>query len=1195
MIDQDPQLSAYFLGSPRLEIGGEAVDLARRKSMALFVYLTVTGESHRREHLAGIFWPDNDSSSASAYLRHALWDLNSTLGEQFLDVTRETAGVSSSTPIWIDVFEFRRKVETCVPSDDSPACMETLQSAVELYRGDFLEGFSLPDSAPFDEWQFFHTDELRRLLGNTLERLGHGLAHIGKVEEALTAARRWLNLDPLHEPAHRMVMTLFAQLDQRAAALRQYEILSETLDREIGQPPEPESLDLYNRIRTGHYPGKKQTDGAGEHTHSPPDRVTGGLQIRPAIEDRRSISSLTTPRSNLPAQTTPFIGRQSELEELRTLLETEHVRILSLVGPGGIGKTRLALQAAADAATVYPQGVWFVPLAPLSEGVQIAPAIVQALGLSFLKEEGGASFNQLFDYLRHKRLLLVLDNFEHLLDDESAQFLTELVSEAPKISLLVTSRVRLNLQGEYLYPVSGLLVPPAEMARSAFKSWREYSALQLFEQSAQQVKPDFTFQPESLAQAIQITHQVFGIPLAVKLAASWVDMLPLAEISGEIDRSLDFLESDLRDLPERQRSLRAVFDTSWNLLTPEERAAFQELAVFQGGFTRQAAAEVAGASLRTLSGLANKSLLHRTDENRYELHELLRQFAEEGLQKDPERWQAVRERHAETYTQLTSEMVQQLTGSQQKKAFETFGMELENARAAWNWALEHRQAERLELMLDGLAYYLFQLGRDTEIERLFDPAIAAFEAEPRDRKLTILLAKLLTARSLSFSEHVARAPVERYRRALIWVQELNAEKEMGYWYAELALGIGWRVDLDRGIRMLNQHLDKIQSDGNPFLLGRTLLVYSELLYLQDSRPPAYDAASRALDLFRRQGNQLEQIYALHVLALLASKDGDYAQASQIYEQCLELHQALDNRSGISYTLENIGRNLQAAGEDERAIAYFEEGAAIFKELGNLTTANAMVSWIGLSHLRLGNLEEARRLRWQMIQTAQEVNHPTGASWGYWELGEVERVAGNPEAAREYYQKSLEYFEDNRTFNLYCFYQRGLGDLALTAGDLETAEDHFRQSLDLAMEAYHQWATAYALTGLGRVALQRQNWETSREHLTQALVYAHAQHDRGLILKVLDAFAERLTLRGEFAQALEIYSFIVNHPASWHEYRETAGQHIAELARQVPAAEFSAAQARAQKATLNEIAGLFLPSEPDNDQKAAPTPLEETVE
>jgi predicted ATPase/DNA-binding SARP family transcriptional activator len=658
-------LALFLLGLPRVEREGAPVTVARRKAVALISYLAVTAESHSRDVLATLLWPEYAQAHARAALGTTLWALNKAIGKGWLDIDWKTIGLNHSADLWVDVNHFRNLLAECRTHGHPPekvcfACLAPLNEAVGLYRDDFLTGFTLHDSTGFDDWQCFQTESLRRELVRALEKLVRCHSTQGEFEQAIACARRWLTLDPLHEPAHQQMMQLYTWSGQRAAALHQYQECARLLEEELGMSPQEATTRLYQNIKDNLLP--------------PPLFVP-------------HFCSIPLHLPNLPAQPTPFLGREKELADIARLLEDPSCRLLTLVGPGGIGKTRLVLQSAAENARAFPHGVYFIPLAPLSSADLIAPTISNSLRLPF---HGGADPTvQLLNHLREREMLLVLDNLEHLL--EGIGLLVEILQSAPGAKLLVTSRERLNLQWEWPLEIQGLRFP--ENGESI--AIEDYSAVQLFLQSARKTHVGFSLSEEEKPFVIRICQFLEGLPLGIELAAAWTQVLSCREIAHEIERNLGFLTTSLQDVPERHRSLRAVFDHSWNLLSDEEKSVLSKLSAFRGGFRREAAERVIGASLPLLLALVRKSFLRRSSTGRYEMLEVLRQYAEEKLRETPQERDKTHHRHCEYYAWFLHQREAHLKGERQKEALEEIGEEIENVRAGWQWAIAHGKTEEI--------------------------------------------------------------------------------------------------------------------------------------------------------------------------------------------------------------------------------------------------------------------------------------------------------------------------------------------------------------------------------------------------------------------------------------------------------------------------------------------------------------------
>ena len=859
-------------------------------------------------------WPDSSEQAARRNLSQALFNLRHAIGDAqatppYLHISRAAIQFNGGSDHTLDVATCTAQLDACDAHshqrlETCATCAQHVQHAVELYRGDFLNHFSLADSTEFEEWALVKREAVHRRVLDALIHLAGYYEQRGAYVEVRRYATRALELDSWCEVAHRHVMRALALRGERKAALAQYETCRRTLAAELGVEPAEETHTLYRQIQRGDIASEQGTVETKHVTH-------------------------------LPTSLTAFVGRQRELAELAQLLADPTAQLITLAGPGGIGKTRLALQSAGDQRDLFAHGVAFVPLAAVTAAALLVPAIAAGLGFTLYGQSEPKV--QLLHYLHKKQILLVLDNFEQLL--EEVDLLTEIRQRAPEVKLLVTSREPLDVQGEWVFSVSGLPAPAGAQA----EGFEEYAAVALFMQRARRAQMSFALDADARASVVQICRLVEGMPLGLELAAAWVRTLSCREIASEIERNIDLLATSRRDAPERQRSVRAVFDHSWMLLAAEEQQVLRQLSVFRGGFRREAAAQIAGASLRALARLMDKSLVSLTPGGRYHLHELLRQFSAEKLNAAPPEQAATRERHSAFFLTFLQERETGLAGKQQKVALDEIQAEIENVRTAWSLTVAQGQIAAIDRALDSLYqfYWLrvhFQEGKESfrSVAEQFQPSTMHAEnrAVSDHEGIEIVLGKALARRG-AFCTQLGRSDVagDLFQQSLVLARRWEAQTEIAFCLNFLG-DVAWEQEDARAAEQW----------------------YRESL-----------AISQAI------GHQLGMAEALARLGWVNTIiNGAYLPAKRYLQQSLDLMRAMENQAGIAFVLDRLGANAFCLGEYAEAEQYCRESLARFTEIDHRLGMAKATGGLGLAAWGRGraSLSDAMQLFEASWQSAE---------------------------------------------------------------------------------------------------------------------------------------------------------------------------------------------------------------------------------
>lgn len=969
------ELQLSLLGRLQVNRDGEPISgFVSAKAQALLCYLALTGRPHSRETLATLLWGDSPDLEARANLRTVLANLRKLVGP-YIEIERDVVSFNRASPYWLDVELF----ETLLSASASSSGLQLAAQAIELYRGNFLEGFGVRQAPDFEVWQLNQQQRFHQMAIQALGIVSAQHMERGEFAAAIDYTRRLLTLEPWHEEAHRQLMQLLAKSGQRNAALAQYDTCRQVLAEELAVNPSAETRALYEQLKTADAP----------HPH------------------------------NLPPQATPFVGREQELARLAEYLDLPACRLVTLVGLGGVGKTRLALQAGMENLACFQNGIFFVSLAAVDAPEGIVTHIASALNFSF---SGSAEPKmQLLNSLRSKELLLILDNFEQLLSvNGGVELLLDLLQAAPQLKLLVTSRERLNVQEEWVLEVGGLEYPKEEWKPGRVEDWTSdnesilrfqppnppafrpslrYSAIALFLQHARRIQADFTLTEANGGEVVRLCQLVQGMPLGLELAATWLPVLTCAELVVEIERDLNFLTTSLRNVPERHRSLQAVFESSWHLLAEMERQVLKRLSVFRGGFRREAAIQVAGATLPLLLRLVNKSLLRRDETGRYDMHELIHQFAAEKLAELPAEQSDTLNRHCAHYAGLMQQWDEPLNSPRQLEIFQKIETDYENILAAWQYAVEDRQVDEIDQFLWSLWLFHEATSRYHQGYTIFSAAAKRLsQAGQVTGAAHRLIFARIVAREGRFCQRLSRfqEAKERLQKSLALLREFKAPRD---------------------VALVLQMLGFLAWGGGERALARQ--------HLTESAALAKQSGDVAMAAFSTSG-----------IGFVAISLGEYSQAEQFLRDGLLVLREKDRSWRLTATLIFLGRALIPLGRYSEAEAILREALLLSQTAGDRWSIGFCLSVLGelAGRISQDRYPEGKQLQQQALLIFREVEDRWVMTAILFQLAQTCVALGDYDEARQHLHEALRIGREHQIVTIMVSALASLADVHLRAAD-----------------------------------------------------------------------------------------------------------------------------------------------------------------
>ncbi len=729
-------------------------------------------------------------------------------------------------------------------------------------------------------------------------------------------------------------------------------------------------------------------------------------RLLPVAEPSVPVADLRPARGRvaLPGSPTTLLGRDMELTAITRLLHDPQCRLVTLIGSGGIGKTQLAIELVTQQQGTFADGGAFVSLAPVAGREQMVSTIADALGLVLYSATDRA--DQLIAALRAKALLLVLDNVEHLLPEAACvTLISNLVRDAPGVKLLVTSREPLRLQAEWVFEVQGLPLPESADPDALEAS----SAARLFLQRARQAQASFVLAAEEREAVWRICQLVVGLPLGIELAAAWVATLSCREIADEIQRTIDFLASTARDAPDRHRSIRAAFDHSWALLSAEEQRVLRNVAVFRGGFGREAAEYIAGATLPLLSALVSKSLLRRAPAGRYDLHDLVRQYALDQLDRDAQAAYEVRTRHCQYYALLLERRGASFKGPEQPVVVAELMAELANVRLAWEWAAAHACADQLYQAADTLFWLYESQSNCREGVPLFGLVVNNLQADQEAAGVEMgSERRLALGQALSYQgffcyrqgQHPRGRDLLQRSRALLQplASSLPGRAALANASAFLGMVTYTMGDYPAGHHLLEEGLAMKRALHDRWGAALCLRHLGLVAYDQGAYAEARRLLGESLALSRAMGSPWSIAYSLNVLATAACAQGAYAEAQQLLHEALALSQALADRYNTASAKSGLGMVHQALGNELEARCCFEESIAIWREIGELGGLAQTLNRYGQSLIAQADERMARSCFLEALAVARQAQITPIVLDALLGVATLQAAEGNVEAA-----------------------------------------------------------------------------------------------------------------------------------------------------------------------------------------------------
>lgn len=991
-----PRLEILLLGANQIRLNGQVIsNVGGDKPLALLFYLAVeNNRPHRREFLAGMFWPDQSPDKALHNLRQALTTLRKAIRDEeatvpHLFIQRDTIQFNPASDYWLDIEEFSKLSDEALefyrPTQLNRIRLSKLEKMVALYKGNFLDQFFLADSSIFEEWAILTRESLSRRIIQCMQILIEVYYHRDESHQAIRMAENLVKIASWDEEHYRILMRLLAQDGRWSEAQSVYQTCVRYLATSLDSEPSHETVLLQDQI-TSYARGKK-------------------VFAKPSH-----------PPQNLPSLTTKFIGREKEKEEISNLLADPACRLLTIHGMGGVGKTRLAIETARSQVGLYSDGVWYFSLEALETKDQLVAALLAMFHVSL--PSGTDPENVLFDYLQNKNLLLILDSYEHIGGDPDV--VLGILANAPKVTLLITTRLILSIQPEWVYPLKGLSIYQEAAAN-------ESGAVQLFVQRALQKGYPILLDNPTYQAIKEICSLVDGLPLGIELASTTLKGSTCQQVLEDIQQTFGALQTTHRDVHERHRSLQAAFEYSWKHLPHHLQIVLSNLSVFRGGFYTQDVKGVFSVETVDLQTLVDHSLLQLTSQGRFTIHDVIRQFSEEKLKSEPDMAEAAYTNYANWFTGVMENAAPNLLSVKEQEVIEDLKQQLPNLLQTIKILLNGHAEDGLLRSADCLYHFYQTLGRFNEGVALFKDILNVME-NPSDRFLLTFHNRL---GGLQIYGRLGQDAIKNLKECYSTAVNLDDHFEIGFNLSMQSTYYHRKGDQVLALEKATQALNEFTLCGNgwghslvQYLLGK---IYQHIGQIQDSK----EWYNRSLKTAQSIGHPHSQLRVLNALGDLVCQLNELDEGLILFTKCLEISRALDDRYNQAMQINNIGT---------------------------------------IYHLK-GNLSDAQKSYSSSLELCRDIGDRAGEAIALSNLGEISLVQNELKEAEDRFQEALQIshtIEDNYNI-MVC--ETNLGETYLKMNDLKSCSSLLSNAFSLSIENEDRTQMSKILVLLARLAVE----------------------------------------------------------------------------------------------------------------------------